>query len=316
MAPSDRKVLSASRRTDIPAFYIEWFMARIKRGAFDLVNPYNGRRRVFEANPSTVHSIVFWSKNYHDLLKWSCGETLQQAGYNLFFHFSINSAAPDLEPAVPPLETRLEQLSELCARFGPDCITWRFDPICHYRRKGATPLRDNLGDFEAIAAVAGKSGIQRCVTSFVDLYGKAVRRAGTQGLEFVNPPMERQRRVLDGMTARLEGSGVALTTCCERQMQGRESGHDNLAAGACIDHDLLSHLFGEGLSFKRDRGQRVKQGCGCHVSVDVGDYRRHPCGHGCLFCYANPVSQPVKRSKSRRVKKSKRLKVRKISAIG
>ncbi len=297
MAPSFRSVISASRRTDIPAFYMPWFMDREARGRFDLVNPFNGRVRTFEANPGTVHTIVFWSKNYDPFLSQGCGEALQRRGYNLFFHFTLNSAASDLEPRLPALDARLSQLAELSQRFGPACINWRFDPVCFYRRRGEPRVRDNLGDFNIIAATAARLGLSRCTTSFVDLYPKVRRRARTQGLEFVTPSDEKRQQVLTMMVEVLAPLGIELATCCEARVHAETNGLHGVQPAACIDHGLLTALGGGGLSQRRDRGQRIKQGCGCHQALDVGDYHRHPCGHGCLFCYANPVSsEPVNQS--------------------
>jgi hypothetical protein len=271
-----------------------WFMDCLSRGRFKLVNPYNGRVRVFEANPATVHTIVFWSKDYRQFLTQGCGAALQQWGYNLFFHFTINSAAPDFEPCLPPLKARVGQLAGLCRRFGAERINWRFDPIFFYRATESAEIRDNLDDFETIATAAAKLGIVRCTTSFVDLYPKVKRRAAAWGMEFVTPSAQKQRQVLTMMAGYLAPLGIEFVTCCEEAVHAKEPAVAGVKSAACIDHHLLRALGGSGLSCRRDRGQRIKQGCGCHESVDVGDYRHHPCHHGCLFCYANPVvSQPV-----------------------
>ena len=294
MAPSFRSVISASRRTDIPAFYMPWFMDREARGRFDLVNPFNGRVRTFEVHPGTVHTIVFWSKNYHPFLSQGCGEVLQRRGYNLFFHFTLNSAASDLEPHLPGLDVRLHQVGELSRRFGPACITWRFDPVCFYRRRGESQVRDNLGDFELIAATAARLGLSRCTTSFLDLYPKVRRRARTQGVEFFTPSHEKRQQVLTMRVEVRAPLGIELATCCEAGLHDGINGLRGVRPTACVDHGLLTTLGGDGLSHRPDRGQRIKQGCGCHKSLDVGDYRRHGCGNGCLFCYANPVlREPV-----------------------
>ena len=153
-------VLSASRRTDIPAFYMPWFMAQIKRGYFVRINPYNRRKSMVKVSPQSIHSIVFWSKNYGPLLENEWDADLVRAGYPLFFNFTINSPDRLLEPHVPPLSDRLGQLEALSRRHDPRAIAWRFDPICFYHRQGRR-VTNNLADFKSIAHKAAACGIRR-----------------------------------------------------------------------------------------------------------------------------------------------------------
>jgi len=289
--PHEKKVLSASRRTDIPAFYMEWFMGGIRKKAFTLVNPYTGKRSVLSVTPETVHTIVFWSKNFGPFLEGRYGEQLSEQGFHLFFNFTINANPPLLEPGVPPLKARLAQLEALCKRFGPECITWRFDPICGYTTGGGD-LRDNVVGFEPVARHAENAGVQRCVVSFMDFYpkiGKRIEKKGLRatGFAFVDPPLPEKIRILSRMEKTLEESPIRLMACCEKAVLEALPAESRIQAASCIPNDVLMHLFGGRLSLKRDTGQRIKDGCGCRVSVDVGSYRRHPCFHGCLFCYAN-----------------------------
>jgi hypothetical protein len=281
-------VLSASRRTDIPAFYMDRFMTRIAAGSFRVENPFNRRVTRVPADPGAVHSIVFWSKNYGPFFEGGYGQALQAAGYRLFFNFTINSQDPSLEPAVPPLSARLEQLAELCRLAGSKAINWRFDPICFYRTPDGR-VHNNLQDFDMIAQRAAACGIRRCITSFVDHYPKVRRRAaGMKGMTFLDPPLPEKAAILIHLADRLRGSGVALQTCCEKEVLATLPRGSPVTASACISSSLLADLFGGGLPRRRDRGQRTAQGCGCGVSVDIGSYERHPCFHNCLFCYANP----------------------------
>ncbi|MBL7195302.1 MAG: DUF1848 family protein, partial [Desulfobacterales bacterium] len=110
-------VISASRRTDIPAFYMRWFMEQIQNKYFEVINPYNRHVSVTPARPDMVHTIVFWSKNFGPFIEGKFGEKLLKMGFNLFFNFTINSDSPILEPNVPPLKERLKQLEYLCGNF-------------------------------------------------------------------------------------------------------------------------------------------------------------------------------------------------------
>jgi hypothetical protein len=282
-------VISASRRTDIPAFYLEWFMAGVARGAFTVENPYNGRRRTVAIAPGQVHSIVFWSKNYGPFLDGEIGERLRDMGYGLFFNFTLNSPEERLEPRVPPLAERLAQMKALARRFGPGSLHWRHDPICFLRRSGGA-LSTNLDAFDTIARHAAAAGLRSCTTSFCDDYRKIRRRlAPSEGVALAFPGPEAQVPVLEELLAVLKPLGMGLATCCEKQLLGRLPQEMGVAAGRCIDHNRLEQLYGGGLSHRVDSGQRRSAGCGCHQSVDIGSYRLHPCRHNCLYCYANPV---------------------------
>lgn len=281
-------VISASRRTDIPSFYMPWLMAQLKQGFVETVNPYNRYRKRVPATPDAVHSIVFWSKNYGPFLKGRYGEKLRAKGYRLFFYFTVNNCPDPLEGGVPDLTRRLDQAAELCNRFGPETVTWRFDPILFYRRNGESELFHNLKGFERIAGQMAANGIRRCITSFADPYQKAVRRMAKDGLEFVEPHDDRKIRILTQMAEQLQ-TLIKLSVCCEKALLDQMQEQTGILSAACIDHTLLQKLFGGELSFKRDTGQRQNVGCQCHKAVDIGDYTAHPCYHHCLYCYANPV---------------------------
>jgi hypothetical protein len=281
-------VISASRRTDIPAFYMPWFMAGIDAGCFEVQNPYNRRTVRVPATRDQVHSFVFWSKNYGPFLDRGYAESLVQRGYRLFFNFTINSTHPVLEPALPPLDLRLSQLDRLVDAFGPDCIQWRFDPICFFRKRSGR-MDDNLDQFEIIAGRAAQAGLRICITSFVDLYRKVLRRAEAQhDLRLIDPPRPQKIATVARLADHLAGLGMQLQLCCEKDLL------DDLPAGmpvgpsSCIPNDRLTDLYGPGISLARDSGQRKTAGCTCGVSKDIGSYNLHPCHHNCLFCYANP----------------------------
>lgn len=282
-------VLSASRRTDIPAFYMDWFMDRMADGLFEVRNPFNGRIRRVIATADTVHTIVFWSKNFGPFIEGGYGQRLRQMGMHLFFNFTVNTVSEVLEPQVPPLSERLFQMETLARYFSPESITWRFDPICRYRTADGKQ-EDNLKDFVYIAERLARLGIRRCITSFMDLYPKVKKRAGKgPGITFLPIALEAQREIILGMKRRLAPLGVALSTCCEKELRGILPSGAGIGAAACISTDRLMRLFGGRLSRQRDAGQRRGAGCGCQVSVDIGDYREQPCFHNCLYCYANPV---------------------------
>lgn len=265
---------------------MEWFMERISKGRFPLFNPYSGKSSLLTVTPETIHSIVFWSKNFGPFLRGGYGEALQKRGYNIFFNFTINTESPLLEPGIPPLAAKLSQLGELCSRFGAASVNWRFDPLCFYRHDNL--FGNNLADFPCIAETAEKFGVTRCITSFMDHYRKIQRRVSGMNLVFSDPPIERKVEIILRMERLLTEKGITLFTCCEKEVMDLLPAASRVRTSSCISGPLLMELFGGRVTRARDRGQRQTAGCGCTASKDVGSYDNQPCGHGCLYCYANP----------------------------
>lgn len=268
-------------------------MEQMDSGVFENQNPYNGRVSRISATPDKVCGIVFWSKDFGPFISGTYGERLIQKGYRLFFNFTINSQDPLLEPAVPALSVRLEQLASLSRRFDKRCIHWRFDPICFYQFHGQE-RRHNLHDLLQIADAAGNSGIQTCITSFMDHYPKIHRRVRSiKGFSFLDPPEDQKIEILLKMETILESRRIRLLTCCEPELVRQLPPHSKIGKSSCISGHLLVEIFGERLTIRKDKGQRIQKGCGCQTSVDIGSYTRHPCYHNCLFCYANPKMQSL-----------------------
>ncbi len=287
-------IISASRRTDIPAFYMKWFMEQIDRGFFETINPYNRVKKIIDASCDNIHTIVFWSKNFRPFLESGAGERLKNTGYNLFFNFTVNSQSRLLEPNIPPLRDRLAQLEELCCRFTPDTVNWRFDPICFYRHRGSYEnIENNLADFQRIAEKAEECGISRCITSFSDDYVKIKKRIkylrakGDNPPDLVFPENAKKIEIILRMENLLKSKNISLFTCCEKEIFSQLPDKTSVSESSCIPGRLLKDLFGGHPVVKRDYGQRAKQGCKCTKSVDIGSYDLHPCFHNCLFCYAN-----------------------------
>lgn len=287
MKREPKQILSVSRRTDIPAFYMPWFMDRVSRGVIEVVNPFNRKTRQVAVSPQRIHTMVFWSKNFGPFLANDCGERLQAMGYHLFFNFTVNSRSPGLEPGVPDLEQRFDQLRQLCNRFGATSVQWRFDPICHFTTQAGI-IDTNLHDFETIAAIAGECGIDTCTTSFMDHYRKIERRARGR-FTFVEPSPAERVRILTNMEQTLLPLGIHLALCCEKKVLDQLPAESVISLGACISGRRIMAVHGGRVSLRQDAGQRKAAGCGCTVSVDVGSYHLHPCHHNCLFCYANPA---------------------------
>ncbi len=278
----------------MPAFYMDWFMTGISQGWFDVTHPYTRQVRRVAASPDHVHTIVFWSKNYGPFLHRDAHRMLNGMGYRIYYHFTINSVSPLLEPGVPSLGERLSQLARLTAEAGPVSIAWRFDPITFFRTPDGE-TRNNLSDFTKIAETAADLGLSGCITSFADLYRKVdrrvayLKRSGRAVPEFLDIDIKKKTAVISRMADFLAERDMTLSLCCEKELCSRVKEHAAVTESRCISGPLFAGLFGGEAETARDYGQRTKQGCNCTRSVDIGSYDRHPCFHNCVFCYANPA---------------------------
>jgi len=295
MSQTEKKiVISASRRTDIPAFYMDWFMDRIDRGFFNVTNPYNKITKKIDVSPDKIHTIVFWSKNYAPFLKAGFDKILRKMGYNLFFHFTINSTSSLLEPEVPFLDERLLQLRLLCENNGSKSVVWRFDPVCYYKTKSGK-VENNLAGFPKIAEKVSALGISKCITSFAGQYRKIEKRVqflksrGEDVPLLIDIKSEKKIEIVKRMANLLYKKGIELALCSEEKLFSDITRKENITRSACISGQVFADLFKGGVEGKRDYGQRAKLGCMCTKSVDIGSYELHPCFNNCLFCYANPV---------------------------
>jgi hypothetical protein len=273
-------VISASRRTDMPACYLDRLIGFIRRGFAETVNPWSGRATRVELAPETVHTLVLWSKNFAPFLMRSH----EFDAYRLYFLFTVNDM-PELEPSLPTLARRLDQVRELAARYGPERIGWRFDPVV-FRADGPLATVEN---YLRIGENMAKYGVKRSIFSFLDLYGKVKARNERFSLGIVDPPDEVKREYAASLASAAHGLGMRLESCSE--VLGPVEG---IAPAACIDGALLSRLSGEPASLVKDAGQRPA--CRCTASRDIGSYSAMSCPHGCLYCYANPLIKDGRRS--------------------
>jgi len=123
----------------------------------------------------------------------------------------------------------------------------------------------------------------------VDLYPKIKKRnVPFFGFSFIDPPVAEKRKILLRMEEELSARSIELYTCCEKEVLDKLPHDSGIKNSSCIPNDLFKELSGGTISLKKDRGQRIKKGCGCMISTDVGSYKEHPCFHNCLFCYGNP----------------------------
>ncbi|WP_461209574.1 DUF1848 domain-containing protein [Desulfocurvus sp. DL9XJH121] len=268
-------IISASRRTDIPAFYARWFMNRLRQGWCAVPSPYaHARVARVSLRPQDVDALVFWTRNPLPMLPFL--DELKQ-DFKFYFQVTLLDEPRALAPRCPDAASGLEAILRLSRAVGPERVVWRYDPICLCR---ATDAAHHLAAFDGLSRrLAGR--VRHCVISFFAPYVKAVRRIVGLGVpELLPEPLPcAAMSSLAGRLAELASArGMALEWCCPPRGAALPPG---VSRGACIDPEILADL-GAPAPSGTDRGQRP--GCGCAPSRDVGMY--DSCVHGCAYCYA------------------------------
>jgi len=264
-------ILSVSRRTDIPNYYAEWFIGRIREGFCYARNPMNPHQvSRIDISSQVVDCIVFWTKNPANMMKYL--EELRD--YTYYFQFTLTGYGRDIEPNLPDKRKELiPTFQELSKRIGRERVVWRYDPIFlnekyteDYHLKAFGEIADKLAGYT-----------ERVVVSFVDMYAKIRRNAAAHSIrETAEGDMIRLAREM----ARIAADHHLLIESCAEQI---DLGDLGIRHGSCIDRGLIERLLGCGLDGGKDRNQRKE--CGCFESVEVGTY--NTCLSGCKYCYAN-----------------------------
>lgn len=272
-------IISASRRTDIPAFYTPWLLGRLAAGYASYPNPFNGRPVTVSLRPEDVHTLVFWSRNFAPLLPHL--EDLAERGYRFFCHYTITGAPRPLEPYAPPRAAAVATLRRLAARTGPRHVQWRFDPILLTDELDAAYYVERFRGLAA--ALAGAT--ERCTFSFATFYPKVVRRLRRHGIPFRDPGLEEKRDLAETLASIGAEYGMTLYACCMDALLSPA-----VHGAHCVDGDLLAALSPDRPLDVPPRPTRPE--CGCAASRDIGVY--DTCVHGCLYCYANTDQQTAR----------------------
>lgn len=267
-------MISASRRTDIPAFYSEWFMNRIRAGHVEWTNPFSGGRAQVSLRPEEVRAIVFWSKNYLPLLPHL--DELEACGYSAVFQFTITGLPRVLEPGVPETSEVIACARTLASR-APGCVLWRYDPIVISE---ATDLQYHRDRFRELCA-ALEGVVTTCTFSFAIFYAKMLRKTqqlyADTGLRCHALPPEEQVTLANQLADIAAEHGIEMASCCGEGLVG-----GRIKKAHCVDAGLLEQLFPGKIG--RLGLRPTRQECGCYESKDIGAY--DTCPHGCVYCYA------------------------------
>ena len=263
-------ILSVSRRTDIPAFYSEWFFNRIQEGYVCVRIPMNVHQvSKINLSPDLIDCIVFWSKNPYPMLS----RLDELSRYMYYFQFTINPYDTVLEQYVPGKKHIIETFKRLSDKISPDRVIWRYDPII---LTDEISVDYHIRYFEEIAKRL-HTYTKTCVISFVDLYKKTEKNL--KGASLREPNFSEMFNLAAHMALIASKYGMRVQTCAEKI----ELESVGIVHGHCIDSVLIEDLLGVKLVVSKDKNQRPE--CGCVQSIDIGEY--NTCAHNCKYCYAN-----------------------------
>lgn len=273
-------IISASRRTDIPSYYSEWLINRLKEQYVLVRNPMNIHQvSKIDLSPDVVDAIVFWTKNPTPMLPY-----LEQIkDYTYYFQFTLSAYGPDVERNLPSKnKIIIPTFQQLSKEIGKEKVIWRYDPIffneqysMEYHCKYFEVLASKLGDYT-----------EKCTVSFMDMYRNTERNV--KFLSILKDTYEMQVELLQRFVEIAKEHGLYIDTCAEigdYHSIGVEHAH-------CIDRERIERIGRFKLNVDKDTNQRAE--CGCVASIDIGAY--NTCKNGCLYCYANYSSNIVEKN--------------------
>ena len=262
-------IICASRRTDIPAFHSEWMMNRLRAGYALVRNPVS-RTTVHRVDltRANVDCIVFMSKDPRPMIPHM--REIASMGHMTLFQITLTPYGRDIEPGVPFKADISDACEEIAGRIGRDRMTWRYDPVI---LNGRISMDYHRRKFEMMCREASR-WTDRCVFSFVDVYGKLIGLEETGAIRRLRPHEMDEFAAMASRVA--EDHGITLSCCCER----RDLSAFGIERRACLDRETLWALD---IPYETQRSP-LREVCTCVRSIDIGEY--DTCGHGCIYCYA------------------------------
>lgn len=267
-------IVSASYRTDLPAFHAAWFLNRLRAGEAWVRNPYGGRPYRVSLAPADVDGFVFWTRNSAPFADGF--GAVEAAAIPYTVQYTVTGYPSALETGVPPAAHAAAQIAAIAARRGPAATVWRYDPILF---TSLTPPEWHRENFARLAGMLAPF-TDEVTVSFASIYRKTARNLGLaarlNGFEWRDPEAEERRAFLAGLAEIADGHGLRLTVCSQPNLE-----QPGVAGAACIDAARLSRVADRPVT-ARQKGNRP--GCLCAESRDIGAY--DTCAHGCAYCYA------------------------------
>ena len=272
-------IINTGSRTDIPAYYSEWFYNRIREGFVCVRNPYYPSQvQRFVLSPEVVDCLIFCTKNPAPMLP----RLSEIAQFHQFWGVTITPYGKEIEPNVPDKENVMDSLIQLSKNVGTAAVSWRYDPIF---------ISDNYSvefHIEAFEKMAQKlqGYVDNCVISFIDLYEKTKRNFPE--VQAVRRP-DRERLAREFVQIG-KSCGIASRSCCE----GDTLAKFGVDVSGCMTQSVIERVIGGSLQIPKSK-KSVREGCDCLLGNDIGMY--NTCGHACVYCYANYDNETVKRNR-------------------
>ena len=267
-------IVSASRRTDIPCFYGEWFFNRIADGYACARNPMNPRQvSRISLRREDVDAFIFWSKDPEPMLGRLC--ELDDMGYSYYFQFTLTSYGGNIEKGLRSKGAVEDTFLKLSERIGAQRVLWRYDPVLFGEGIDA---QYHARQFERMCRKL-RGATRRVTVSFLDRYAKLERQP------VFRPDEGEQRELAKFFAQTAAANGMGAVACCEALDFAREG----IEKASCIDGQLIERIAGKPIGAAKDKNQR--EGCGCAASVDIGAY--NSCANACIYCYANWSQETV-----------------------
>lgn len=277
-------IISASRRTDIPAFYAKWFINRIREGYVLNKNPFNANQvKKIILTAFHVDAIIFWTRNPKPLMPYL--DELDEKGLNYYFQYTITGYPRTLEKNTPHPSKAIKTFIELSDKIGKEKVIWRYDPIIFTKY---TDFDEHIRLFTKIAkALEGKT--DKVVISFADPYKKITKKLEEIDYSDILDEKTKLYDLAKQISEIAQSRNMIVETCSE----AIDLDYCNINHGKCIDDTLIEKLFNINLHVDKDKNQRKE--CGCVQSVDIGVY--NTCSHGCTYCYATFSDKTVEKNK-------------------
>lgn len=279
-----KNIISASRRTDIPAFYWDWLQKQLEQGYVDIQNPiYKDKMTTVDLTPENVHSIVLWSKNMRNVIT----NPGRIDDYNLYFQYTITGYNKLLEPNSPDYATSIETLRMMREKYSAKQFNIRFDPIIistngEQYPNPRNPEQARLDMFKRLLDDLHTLDMDDCrlTTSFMSIYGHVADNMEESGCWYKEMTKQDEMEFMRRMSEIAKACNRDIYMCANDRFVN--AGMDNVKKGHCIDGDILEELFGK-VSHAKDGSQRKE--CGCIKSKDIGNYTQE-CFFKCAYCYA------------------------------
>ncbi|MFZ5791476.1 MAG: DUF1848 domain-containing protein [Pseudomonadota bacterium] len=267
-------IVSASYRTDIPAFYADWFRRRLAEGYALVANPYGGPPYRVDLRPEAVTGFVFWTRNPRPFLPVL--EELAAAGRPFYLQFTITGYPRALERAVPAPGRAVAAAQAIAERFGPKAVVWRYDPVLW---SDLTETAWHIENFQRLARTLEGSS-DEVVLSAAQIYAKTRRNldaaARRHAFGWRDPEPAEKTALLGRLAMIAAGHGMRAALCAQPELSAA-----GLEPARCVDAERLAAIAGRPIA-AREKGNRP--GCFCAESRDIGAY--DTCPHGCVYCYA------------------------------